>query len=41
MRYSDLNMDLSEAEVALKTNANKFAREVMRPISIQLDQMTL
>jgi len=40
MRYSDLNMDLSEAEVALKTNANKFARGVMRPISIQLDRMT-
>jgi len=40
MNYFDLNMDLSEGEAALKTNANKFAREVMRPISIQLDQMT-
>ena len=40
MSYLDLNMNLSETELALKTNANKFAREVMRPISIQLDQMT-
>ena len=40
MNYFDLNMDLAEGEAALKTNANKFAREVMRPISIQLDQMT-
>lgn len=40
MNYFDLNMDLSEAEIALKTNANRFAREVMRPIAKQLDQMT-
>ncbi|MFH0768413.1 MAG: acyl-CoA dehydrogenase family protein [Chloroflexota bacterium] len=40
MSYFDLNMNLSETELVLKANANKFAREVMRPISIQLDQMT-
>jgi len=38
--YFELNMDLSETELALKANANKFAKEVMRPISIELDQMT-
>jgi alkylation response protein AidB-like acyl-CoA dehydrogenase len=40
MKYFDLNMGLSETEVVLKTSANQFAREVMRPVSIQLDRMT-
>jgi acyl-CoA dehydrogenase len=40
MNYFDLNMNLSEVEITLKTNANRFAREVMRPIAKQLDQMT-
>jgi len=40
MDYFDLNMGLSEEDIALKTNANKFAREVMRPISIELDKMS-
>jgi acyl-CoA dehydrogenase len=40
MGYVDLKLDLSEEEITLKENANKFAREVMRPISMQLDQMT-
>lgn len=40
MNYFELNMDLSEAEIVLKTNANRFAREVMRPVAKQLDQMT-
>jgi acyl-CoA dehydrogenase len=40
MSYLDLNMNLSETELELKESANKFAREVMRPISLQLDQMT-
>lgn len=40
MEYFDLNMNLSVTDLTLKSHANKFAREVMRPISIQLDQMT-
>lgn len=40
MDYFDLNLNLSGEDIALKKNANKFAREVMRPISIQLDEMT-
>ena len=40
MSYLDLNMNLSETELELKESANKFAREVIRPISLQLDQMT-
>jgi len=40
MNYLDLNMELSKEDIALKEETNKFAREVMRPISIQIDQMT-
>jgi alkylation response protein AidB-like acyl-CoA dehydrogenase len=40
MDYLDLNMNLSEEEIALKKETNKFAREVIRPLSIQLDRMT-
>lgn len=40
MNYLDLNTNLSEEDIALKTNANKFAREVMRPVSMKLDRMT-
>ena len=40
MDYFDLNMNLSPEDIALRETASKFAREVMRPISIQLDQMS-
>ncbi len=40
MNYFDLNLQLSEEDIPLKEAAAKFAREVMRPISIQLDQMS-
>ena len=40
MNYLDLNMNLSEEDVALKKETNKFASEVMRPISMELDKMT-
>lgn len=40
MNYLDLNLDLSEEDIALKTETNKFAKEVARPLSIQLDRMT-
>ena len=39
MEYFDLNMGLAEEDMSLKEAANKFAREVMRPISIELDKM--
>jgi alkylation response protein AidB-like acyl-CoA dehydrogenase len=40
MDYFDLNLNLSKEDIALKKETNKFALEVMRPISIELDQMT-
>ena len=39
MNDFNLSGELSEEERILKANANKFAREVMRPISQQLDEM--
>jgi acyl-CoA dehydrogenase len=39
MTYVDLNMNLGETELQLKREANRFAREVMRPISWELDRM--
>lgn len=40
MDYFDLNLNLTKEDLALKKETHKFAREVMRPISLQLDQMT-
>ncbi|MCL2335987.1 MAG: acyl-CoA/acyl-ACP dehydrogenase [Firmicutes bacterium] len=40
MLYFDLDMNLSEENLALKTAANKFAAEVMRPVAKELDQMS-
>ena len=37
--YQDLAVDLSEAEVALKEATHKFAAEVMRPASLELDRL--
>ncbi|MBI5444058.1 MAG: acyl-CoA/acyl-ACP dehydrogenase [Deltaproteobacteria bacterium] len=39
MDFFDLNLNLTTEDQALKANANKFAREVMRPIAKQLDTM--
>jgi len=40
MDYFDVNLDLSDEDLALKEAANKFAKEVMRPVAKELDQMT-
>ncbi len=40
MNYFDLDLNLSKEDIALKNETRKFAREVMRPISMELDQMT-
>ena len=40
MDYFDLNMNLTEEDVILKGETNKFAREVMRPVSMELDKLT-
>ena len=40
MDYFDLNMNLTSEDIALKEAASKFASEVMRPISVELDTMS-
>jgi len=40
MDYFDVNLDLSDEDLALKEAAHKFAKEVMRPVAKELDQMT-
>ena len=40
MTYFDVNLDLGPEEKAIREAAHKFAREVMRPISKELDRMT-
>jgi alkylation response protein AidB-like acyl-CoA dehydrogenase len=37
--YQDLAVDLGEAEIALKEATHKFAAEVMRPASLELDKL--
>ena len=40
MDFLDLDLNLSEDDIALKKSAHKFAKEVMRPIAKQLDEMS-
>lgn len=40
MDFLDLDLNISEEDIALKKNAHTFAKEVMRPIAKQLDEMT-
>jgi len=39
MDYFDLNLDLTEEDVAVREAAHKFAEEVMRPLGIALDRL--
>lgn len=40
MKYFDINLNLSEDDIALRDAARQFAEEVMRPAAKQLDQMS-
>lgn len=40
MNYLDIDLDLTEEDIELKSAAQRFAREVMRPIAKKLDEMT-
>lgn len=40
MDYLDIDLDLTEEDIELKSAANRFAREVMRPIAKELDEMS-
>ena len=39
MSYLDLNLNLTDEQVALKENIHRFAKEVLRPSSIELDSL--
>ena len=39
MDYFDMNINLSEVDLALREASHKFAKQVMRPISRELDEM--
>jgi alkylation response protein AidB-like acyl-CoA dehydrogenase len=39
MSYFDLNLDLTPEDNAIREAAHKFAKEVMRPLSIELDRL--
>jgi acyl-CoA dehydrogenase len=40
MNYLDLDLELTEEDIELKSATHRFAKEVMRPIAKQLDEMT-
>lgn len=40
MAYTELNLELSDEHAALKENVHKFAIEVLRPASLDLDKMS-
>ncbi|MFZ5596443.1 MAG: acyl-CoA dehydrogenase family protein [Bacillota bacterium] len=40
MDYLDLNVDLTDEQLDLKKSVRKFAREVLRPASIELDKLS-
>jgi len=40
MTYFDVNLDLGPEEKAIREAAHKLAKEVMRPVSKELDRMT-
>lgn len=40
MSYTELNLELNDEQMALKEAVHKFSVEVLRPASLELDQMT-
>ncbi len=40
MTYFDVNLDLTQEDKAIREEAHRFAKEVMRPIGMELDKMT-
>lgn len=37
--YTELNMDLTKAQIAMKEETHRFAKEVLRPASLELDKI--
>ena len=40
MDYLDIDLELTEEDLALKEAAHRFAKEVMRPVARELDAMS-
>ena len=40
MTYFDINLDLTDEDRAIKEAVHKFAKQVMRPVSIEIDKMS-
>ncbi|MCL4478721.1 MAG: acyl-CoA/acyl-ACP dehydrogenase [Deltaproteobacteria bacterium] len=40
MQYKEININLTDDEIAIKNNVHKFAIEVLRPASIELDKLS-
>ena len=38
-RYTETNMSITDEQTALKESIHKFAKEVLRPASIELDKI--
>lgn len=38
--YTDLNIELTDEQIAIKEETHKFAREVLRPASLELDKIS-
>ena len=40
MAYTDLNIEITDEQMALKRETHKFAKEVLRPASLELDKLS-
>ena len=38
--YTDLNIELTDEQIAIKEETHKFAKEVLRPASLELDKIS-
>lgn len=39
LQYTELNMDLTKAQITMKEETHRFAKEVLRPASLELDKI--
>ena len=37
--YTDLNIELTDEQIAIKEETHRFAKEVLRPASLELDKL--
>ena len=39
VKYTDLNIELTDEQIAIKEETHRFAKEVLRPASLELDMI--